>query len=543
MGNLSRMNDYTSHYDAWIAYLKSTAYIPPFIDNAFWPFRTSVAYADAMPIFAIIFKSLASFFRIEKDFQFFSAVSLINNLSTIAALFYLSSRLKLRQITLILLSLVLLMTPVMTQRILIHEALSVHSVVIWSVILGLLRVKSFVSWCILLFVSIGIHPYFVPMILPIMTATFLSSKDNQWIDQKIFDNLKSKYVLIRFILVILLIVVSSWVFGLGINNSSFNVSNQIWDMNLLALVDPQETSQILPPLPINMPYEWEGYCYLGIGLGILATVFLADRYMSPAGIRHDSLIHQTLEPSKLLYLAVSILALYALGPNIHIGQSHVISLDFILVKSQGINPYAFFRSTGRYIWPLYYMIVIFLIVNTSERKGFFRKIAVLSVVFYLIEVGVPYLKKIDIAFDERLSNGQQIYEHDASLSNELKELLADRPRVVSFIPGLPKAESVSMYSISRSLIKMNIVNNFMPFLARYPEGWFEMVNQNPEDFLRSPAVSNMIKSQNIAFLLPSTYSDLLPRNLYISGQEYILDNQSKSKTLELVRYQTQKNRE
>ena len=532
-----RMNDYTSHYDSWIAYLRGTTFVPPYIDNAFWPFRTSVAYADAMPLFAIVFKALSGLFRIKEDFQFFSVVSLLNNALTTVAVFFLAGKLRLKPITPILLLSVLLVTPVMTQRILIHEALSFQCIVIWAVILSLLNNKICTPWVILLCASVGIHPYFLPMVIVMMVATILAGGTEHWISPELLNAKNLAKILLKGLVVALLLFFSAWIFGLSVTNTSVNVSNQIWDMNLFALLDPQQTSALLPALSINMPYEWEGYSYLGIGLCILVVIYLSRRYFSPSSSRQSFLRMQKLVPSKMAWFSVTLLAIYALGPNIHIGHSHVVSLDFIVVKLNGFTPYSFFRSTGRYIWPLYYMLVIFIIVSFSELKDTSKRLAIVAVILYLIEVGLPYMKSVDVAFDARLVDGERIQNEDQMLANELSNLLRNGPEVVSTVPGIPKAEAVSVYSISRELIRMKVSNNFTPFLARYPEGWFNMLNQDAISFLNRDDITHLIQNQKIEFLLPIGGTDLMPKNLYIQEATYQLGAVIRGSNVESVRYE------
>ena len=533
-----RMNDYTSHYDAWIAYLRGATFVPPYIDNAFWPFRTSVAYADAMPLFAIVFKALSGLFRIKEDFQFFSAVSLLNNALTTAAVFFLAGKLRLKPITPILLLSVLLVTPVMTQRILIHEALSFQCIVIWAVILSLLNIKICTPWVILLCASVGIHPYFLPMVIVMMVATILAGGTEHWISPELLNAKNLAKILLKGLVVALLLFFSAWIFGLSVTNTSVNVSNQIWDMNLFALLDPQQTSALLPALSINMPYEWEGYSYLGIGLSIMAVIYLSQRYFSPAPSSHSFLGMQKLVPSKMAWFSVILLAIYALGPNIHIGHSHVVSLDFLVTKLHGFTPYAFFRSTGRYVWPLYYTLVIFLMVNFSERKDVLKRLAIVSATLYLIEVGLPHMKSVDLAFDARLADGERIQHEDHILANELSTLLRNGPEVVSTVPGIPKAEAVSIYSISRELIHMKVANNFAPFLARYPEGWFEMLNQDTTSFLNRDDIAELIQNQKIEFLLPIGGAELMPKKLYIKETNYQLGAAIRGSAVESVRYES-----
>ena len=536
VGNMMRMNDYTSHYDAWIAYLRGTTFIPPYIDNAFWPFRTSIAYADAMPLFAIAFKALAKMFNIDKDFQFFSAISLLNNFLTVAAIYFLAGKLRLKPITPILLLSVLLVTPVMTQRILIHEALAFQCIVIWSVILALLGVKRFTPWVILLCASIGIHPYFLPMVAAMMIGTILSGGTESWISPEILNAKSLSRLLVKGLIAAVLLVFSALIFGLNIRNTFINVSNQIWDMNVFALLDPQQTSALLPGLSINMPYEWEGYSYLGIGLGVLGIVYVCRRYLSSEPRNKSFLRLQRVVPTRLAWSTVILLAVYALGPNIHIGNAHIISLDFLTAHLQGFTPYALFRSTGRYIWPLYYMLVIFLVVNASEGDTLFKKLALFSVLLYLLEVGLPYTKGVDVAFDARLIDGQRVRAEESSLAVELEHLLTNDPEVVSTVPGIPKAESVTMYSISRYLVRNDISNNFTPFLARYPEGWYELLEQNPASFLQKPEIIESIQKQEIVFLLPINSTHLMPDQLYFQDKRYQLSPAITGSTLESVRY-------
>ena len=128
--------------------------------------------------------------------------------------------------------------------------------------------------------------------------------------------------------------------------------------NLLSPFDSQGWSWLLPDLPSH-PGEIEGFCYVGLGILLLAAVapFLMRRALPgrPIGPEHLP-----------LFLVLVGFALFALTPNVGVGGD-VFDLPW---PGPLVGFGNLFRSSGRFAWPLVYwamVAVCWIAVSRSRR--------------------------------------------------------------------------------------------------------------------------------------------------------------------------------
>ena len=116
-----------------------------------------------------------------------------------------------------------------------------------------------------------------------------------------------------------------------------------YSSNLLTLVNPMAFSRLLPS--IDVPAEqWEGFGFLGAGgLTLAAVAALVAILRRPATTgRHAWPV-----------LAGSLLmAAYAVSSVVMVGAREVVRLDWL---TPVVTP---FRSSGRFIWPLHYLLLL-----------------------------------------------------------------------------------------------------------------------------------------------------------------------------------------
>jgi hypothetical protein len=130
--------------------------------------------------------------------------------------------------------------------------------------------------------------------------------------------------------------------------------------NLLSLVDPYDTmrSVVLPPLP-HGEGQYEGFGYLGIGAIALAClgVFVTCRRRRSRGAGESR-----------AWLAVALASLvsatFAFSSRVMFGRWVVVDLTPLYRPLQAATEA--FRSSGRFIWPLHYLVVTFGVVQASR---------------------------------------------------------------------------------------------------------------------------------------------------------------------------------
>jgi hypothetical protein len=128
--------------------------------------------------------------------------------------------------------------------------------------------------------------------------------------------------------------------------------------DLLTFVNPRGASVVLPTLPTN-ENQYEGYAYLGVGGLFLAVVAVAAWLRSgqaPARVapRHVPLI-----------AAAVVMAVLALATPITLLGRPVLDLRAVYAPFAGLT--SAFRASGRFIWPLYYLILLVLCTAVVRR--------------------------------------------------------------------------------------------------------------------------------------------------------------------------------
>jgi hypothetical protein len=116
-------------------------------------------------------------------------------------------------------------------------------------------------------------------------------------------------------------------------------------MNLLSPVTPSGWSTLLPEIPVGAGGQsYEGFQYLGAGglLLVAVAIGLAGRHVR-------SLPWRSLWP---IALGAGVCAVYALSPRLTLAD-HVL----VDVSSSAPDALAIFRATGRFFWPMAYLVL------------------------------------------------------------------------------------------------------------------------------------------------------------------------------------------
>ena len=152
-----------------------------------------------------------------------------------------------------------------------------------------------------------------------------------------------------------------------------------YSANLLALVNPMDYSRLLPP--IDVPTEqWEGFAYLGAGglaLVALAAGVVVLRRPSTGGRQAWPVLAATL-----------LMAAYAVSSVVTVGSREVLRVDWL---TPAVTP---FRSSGRFIWSLHYLLLLLGIWGATRAAGRGRQAVATTVL-----AGAVVLQAADIKVD------------------------------------------------------------------------------------------------------------------------------------------------
>jgi Family of unknown function (DUF6311) len=194
--------------------------------------------------------------------------------------------------------------------------------------------------CIL---SAGVHPYLAAMVLALSFALLWKLC---WVDHRL-----SMYHLVGWgVALIVSVAIVFAVFGyIGskvlLGSSGFGV----YSADLLTLINPMGGSHFLPTFP-TAPGQYEGYGYLGAGVLVLCITAAVS-----IGHRRRSFGDQGKKHWIPLGICCMVLAVYSLSSKLTIAGTPVLVVE--VLYRPAMNIVDIFRVSGRFIWPLHYLII------------------------------------------------------------------------------------------------------------------------------------------------------------------------------------------
>jgi hypothetical protein len=326
-----------------------------------FPFGVSVAYLDAIPIVAVVFKAFQPL--LPDPFQYCGLYTLL----CIALQGYfgaaLGHRLSGGNVLYTLLSGVMFMlTPALTLRLGGHIALSSH----WLILAALnehLRLtrtdnRSLLGYYGVLALAGGINPYFSLMCLILFAATLL------------------QLVLARRVSLVGALLAGSAgvaltgamlvIFGFIVSASANSYSGGgygFYSFNLSSPINPAPwASMILPSWPLARSGQYEGFNYLGVGVMTLAIVGIVC-----LGLRSTRLLVQHIP----LILACLLLTALAASNVLTFGPFELVTVP---LPARVVDLLSAYRASGRLFWPVVYVITIFGLAACYRVLG--RRVAI-----------------------------------------------------------------------------------------------------------------------------------------------------------------------
>ena len=380
-------HDWGAHYLGWYFYRNEPWYFPlGEIHKLFYPIGTNVGFTDSIPLFAIFFKLFAVF--LPEDFQYFGIWLFSCYLLTAYFTTKLFLLLKVNKILTFIAIIFLITNPVFIYRGM-HPSLCAHWLIIASIYIYCLdsktiSTKKILSYQLILLLLSGlINPYLCLMVLGFTVA--LSVKLS-FID-KVLD--KKNLFLYNTVSLITLFLVWFFIGMVGFNfNESLSVAGSygLYSLNLNSLYNSWGWSYYLPGLKNVSWHQYEGFMYLGLGmLLLLFLIFLYLLYSFLLNLIWKKPVQLLLPLHKKwlvpLIIMASLFTIFAI--------THVVSInDHILfkVKLPGIivKLGETFRSSGRFFWISYYLIIFFAIISIARvRIPIIAKICVLTIILFI----------------------------------------------------------------------------------------------------------------------------------------------------------------
>lgn len=383
-------------------------------------YSNSIFYTDSIPLPAIVFKFLNPL--LPQTFQYFGMwIWLCFVLQAVFGWKLLSNFIT-HRVQLAIGCLFLTISPVLLYRLVHdgygHTGLASQWLILASLHLYFNQTFQFRKWVVLTCVSTLIHPYILMMVIAIWIATMIK-------------HVRAKSLTIRSVrrhlaAVGLLSVLALWASGFFMvwaNHTNMDSWNYVFRWQPLSLIDSGTNNSIgwsrLLPDREQLIGDTEGFSYLGSGIIVLALILLYFRiahvfkapsrpstrllvatllsvtgltsaYLVATGhsirmlvsaaigtailvlviweVGKRSLQHhgdsRNVHRNAPIFIAASLMAIYSLTNQIGIGLTTLVSYPLV----GPIRLFTeIFRTHGRFIWPAYYLLVLFVFVEFCRK--------------------------------------------------------------------------------------------------------------------------------------------------------------------------------
>lgn len=418
---LKKGGDLTQHYLGWRFYRNSNWSFPiGLIEGLTYPSKISIIYTDSIPLFAVIFKILSRI--LPEKFQYFGIWGAISFMLQGGISAIIIKKFTKSNIIPIVSSMFFIISPVILQRMFGHTALAGHWIILCALAVCVYKEyfnsfkKNIICWSVLLSLAVSIHMYFIPMVVAIMFFYYI--KDY-------IDNKKIKEPIIVMLSSIILALLTMYILGAFYGNSEITQGGLgLYSANINSLFNSQGMSKFLLQLPVATDGQYEGYAYLGIGVIVLLIIALVDAIDKLVKVSLKDKIKENKEFILVIGIML-ILFIFALSPTITFNDKILFNIP---IPSFIYKVLSIFRASGRFMWPIMYILMILVIISVVKNHGEKVTITVLTVccILQIIDLSTN-IKNLNTMFSNKTEYSSQLK------SQAWKELSKDHNKII-FIP-------------------------------------------------------------------------------------------------------------
>lgn len=349
--------DWPIHFFGWHFFRGEGWHWPPgLIQSYYAPMGTSIGFTDSIPLVAFALKPFHAW--LPATFQYIGPWLLACFALQGAFGAWLMSQWTPHRWLQVSGAALLVMMPTLLIRI-GHPALCAHWLLLWVLVIAARRDAGRFragEWATLGLVGGLLHPYLAVMALAMLSAVVLSPASRPFLARVAVLVLAGAATLLGW-----------WAAGLfSVSGAEAMATEGLghYSMNLLAPVTPTGWSQFLPDLPrATAGQEFEGFQYLGLGtlMLVLTAAALVARRVGPVGAFAPTRSAWQGFGAALFAMAI-LMGAFALSPKVTAGSG--VLLDY---SGPWTERFAVFRSTGRFFWPLGYLVVAWALAAVSTR--------------------------------------------------------------------------------------------------------------------------------------------------------------------------------
>jgi len=459
----------------------------------------SIVFTGAVPFLSIIFKIFKNF--LPNNFQFFSfwifLCFFLQLLFSYLIVYHFTQNKKYSVIS----SFFFILSPILFYRIPIHVSLVGQWIILASFFAETITKEKirFYYWISILAISPLIHFYFTLMLSLIY---FIIVLDRFLIEKKFSKLLKE--ISVSFFSLLLVMYLSGY-FEISLPDS-LGYGYGYYKANILSFFNPAPTtynfswSNFIPVIQTSGG-EHEGFGYLGLG-GIILFILLSFNF-----VKREPLLG--FKKNRPYYLLIIIFFILAISNTINFGS--FVLLDTPLPKFL-YAPLSLIRASGRFIWPIYYLILIvglILIYKKNEKK---RALLILIIILCIQIIDISsglknyinskvFMRYEKVMFDDPIWN---------EISKEFQIIRTTYPNNNSKI--FPQMTSVLLNGNFKKTDIIEIARYDRNKASKYRNKTYENFRKNKLEKNTVFIIDNKNHLRNLKFLLKESNSGFFFRN-------------------------------
>ena len=446
---------------------------------------SSIIYSDSIPLLAIFFKIFRSF--LSEDFQYFSFWIFIciyfQALFSFKIIYYFTKNTSYSLVS----SLFFIFSTILINRSGIHLSLTAHWLILWYFYIQIsTTLNKDLKKHLIIYLSLLIHFYFSLILIGIFVLEKIIKFKNLTI-----KDLGSLFALTLFSFILMYVV---GYFTIGIDDG-LGFGYGIYNYNLNSFLNPSGENHIdkfnwslfLPTLNFQNK-EMEGFSYLGISGILFLALYIKHLYNG------KPLIVFSKGTNILIFIVFFAIAT---SNNVNIGNHDLLTLE---LNKYIYGVFSSIRASGRFIWPIYYLIFIIGIVTVFQY--FYNKKKPLLIICVL-----AFFQLIDLA--PGISNyyfGKQYINQNREsfdITSRIEGLSQQFDNIKLFKPD---NNSSIFFLLNEHILSENYKRTNISYLARVNRQ--EIVN----------------KEYNIVELLNNKSFDLFNKSIFVSDDFNFIRN-------------------
>ena len=400
--NLSPVNvDWISSYDSKSDFLALKFFLgdewrfPIGLNPKYGDISNSIVFSGAVPFLSFLLKLFSSV--ISNNFHYFSFwIVLCISLQFFFSykIFYLKSK---DHFFSFLCGMFFLFSPILYYRLSIHLSLTAHWLILGYLYFEFKNDKNSEYYKFFFIILSSLTHFYITIMLLIMRTVFSL---NDYFKNKNFKKLFKKNIALIFILSLSMYIAGYFVIP---STDSLGFGYGIYKTNLLSFIDPiphgssQNWSILLPDIP-NMSGEQEGFAYFGLGGLVLFMILIFYLFQNPEKIVNN----------KHYLILMVIFFLIALSNNINFSNETLINISLPKLL---YAPLSVIRASGRFMWLIYYLIIIFSLIAFIKFK-IKKRYLVIILMLQIVDTSFLFSRNIvkhsnsnHLLFNEAIWNG------------------------------------------------------------------------------------------------------------------------------------------